>query len=83
MAKELKGAGNTPGGVGEFFAGMLLSSGGAYLLTNNVTVHSNSWQFMGYSAFGMSLFPLMFGCALLFFSGKSMLGWLRTVCGAG
>lgn len=60
-----------------------MASGGAYLLTNQVMVHTHSWQLFGYSVFGMTLFPLMFGCSMLFFNGRSLLGWLLTLCSAG
>jgi hypothetical protein len=32
--------------------------------------------------FGLSLIPLIFGIGLLFFNGKSILGWLLTFAGA-
>jgi hypothetical protein len=36
----------------------------------------------GYNAFGISLIPLLIGVALLFFDGRSKLGWVLTLLGA-
>jgi hypothetical protein len=55
---------------------------GAYLLTNQVTVSTGFWGFYGQSAFGLTLVPLLFGVGLLFFDGKSVLGWLLLGAGA-
>src|SRR5438552_12097121 len=80
--RGLQGAGGTPGGVGMFFLGMAMAVGGAYLLTNQVTVTSGYWRFWGHNAFGISLLPLLFGIGLLFFNGRSVPGWLLTFAGA-
>jgi hypothetical protein len=77
-----KGAGGTPGGLGEFFTGLAMAAGGGYLLMNQVTVTSGFWQLWGYNAFGISLIPLLIGIGLLFFDGRSKLGWLLTAFGA-
>ena len=77
-----KGAGGTPGGLGEFFAGLAMTAGGGYLLLNQVTVTTGFWQLWGYNAFGISLIPLLIGIGLLFFDGRSKLGWLLTAAGA-
>jgi hypothetical protein len=77
-----RGAGGTPGGLGEFFAGLAMAAGGGYLLLQQVTVTSGYWVFWGYNAFGISLIPLLIGIALLFFDGRSKLGWLLTGFGA-
>ena len=74
-----RGAGGTPGGLGEFFAGLAMAVAGGYLLLNQVTVTSGFWQFGGYNAFGISLIPLLIGIAMLFFDGRSKLGWVLTV----
>ena len=76
------GAGGTPGGVGEFCLGAVLAIAGAYLLMNQVMVTSGFWQIGGHSAFGLSLVPLFIGIVVLFFRGRSPLGWLLTVGGA-
>ena len=78
----MKGAGGTPGGVGTFFAGAAMLVAGGYLLLTRVIVTSGTWRFYGYSPFGISLFPLLIGVAVLFFNGRSIIGWLLTVGGA-
>jgi hypothetical protein len=82
VGEKPKGAGGTPGGLGEFFAGLAMAAGGGYLLLNQVTVSSGFWQLWGYNGFGISLIPLLIGIALVFFDGKSKLGWLLTAFGA-
>jgi uncharacterized protein len=77
-----RGAGGTPGGLGEFVLGTVMAVAGAYLLTQQVTVTSGYWQLWGYSAFGLSLVPLLAGIALLFYNGRSVAGWLLTLVGA-
>ena len=81
-AEKPRGAGGTPGGLGEFFTGLGMAIGGGYLLLQQVTVSSGYWQLWGYNAFGLSLIPLLIGIALLFFDGRSKLGWLLTAGGA-
>src|SRR6478672_3780472 len=81
-AEKPRGAGGTPGGLGEFFTGLAMAIGGGYLLLQQVSVSSGYWQLWGYNAFGISLIPLLIGVALLFFDGRSTLGWILTVLGA-
>ena len=76
------GAGGTKGGIGEFLAGLMMAVAGAYLLTNQVTVTTNYWQFWGVPAFGLTLVPLCVGIGMLAFNGKSVVGWLLTMSGA-
>jgi multisubunit Na+/H+ antiporter MnhF subunit len=78
----MKGAGGTPGGVETFLAGSAMVVAGGYLLLTRVTVISTGWHFYGYSAFGLSLFPLLIGIGLLFFNGRSIPGWVLTSAGA-
>ena len=78
---KLRGAGGTSGGIVEFFIGLGMAVAGAYLLTNQVTVTSGFWSIYGHSAFGLSLVPLIFGIGILFFNGKSIVGWLLTFAG--
>jgi uncharacterized protein len=82
VGEKPKGAGGTPGGLGEFFAGLAMTAGGGYLLLNQVTVSTGFWQLWGYNAFGISLIPLLIGIALVFFDGKSKLGWVLTAFGS-
>jgi uncharacterized protein len=78
----MAGAGGTEGGVGEFFLGLAMALGGGYLLTSQVTVSSGFWGWLGPGTFGLSLLPLVVGCGLLFFDGKSRLGIFLVVGGA-
>lgn len=77
-----RGAGGTPGGVGEFLVGLAMAVAGGYLLTQQVAVSTGYWHVWGYNAFGLSLLPLLVGVGLLFFNGRSRLGWLMTFAGA-
>jgi hypothetical protein len=79
---ELRGAGGTEGGLGTFFIGFVMAIAGAYLLTNQVTVHTSYWRIGGYNAFGLTLLPFVVGIAFLFFDGKSIVGWVLTIAGA-
>lgn len=76
------GAGGTDGGLGTFFFGFVMAVAGGWLLTNQVTVTSGYWRLWGYSAFGLSLLPLVVGIAFLFFDGRSIIGWVLTIAGA-
>ena len=77
-----RGAGGTPGGIGEFLFGLALAVAGGYMLTERVTVTSGYWSMWGHSAFGLALLPLVIGIGLLFYDGKSVAGWLLTFAGA-
>jgi hypothetical protein len=78
----MKGAGGTAGGMGQFFVGLVMAVAGGYLLTNQVTVTSGFAAWFGPHTFGLSLLPLIVGVGVLFFDGKSVLGWLLTGAGA-
>lgn len=78
---EIRGAGGTPGGVGQFVFGLGMVIAGGYLFLNRVTVVSGYWQLWGYNAFGLSLIPLLLGVGLLFFDGRSPVGWILTFGG--
>lgn len=77
-----RGAGGTPGGVGTFFVGLIMSAAGAYLLLNQVQVTTSFWRFGAYGGFGLTLIPLLVGVAFLFYNGKSVVGWLLTIVGS-
>ena len=79
---RFRGAGGTPGGLGEFLLGFVMACAGGYLLTQQVTVTSGFWTLWGYNAFGLTLVPLLVGVALLFFNGRSRVGWLLLIAGA-
>lgn len=78
---KIRGAGGTPGGLVEFFIGLGMTVAGAYLITNQVVVTSSFWSIWGYNAFGLTLIPLIFGIGILFFNGKSIVGWLLLFAG--
>ncbi len=73
---NIRGAGGTQGGIGEFVVGLIMATAGAYLITNRVVVASGFWSMWGYNMFGLSLLPLIVGIGVLFFNGKSIGGWL-------
>ncbi len=75
------GAGGTSGGIGLFLFGLGMAIAGGWLLTNQVTVTTNGWHMWGYNGFGLSLIPLILGIGLLFFNGRSPIGWLLTFAG--
>jgi hypothetical protein len=78
----VRGAGGTPGGIGQFFLGLALSALGVYLFLDRVNVTTNFSSLWG-GHFGLILFPFGFGVALLFFSGRSVVGWLLTLVSVG
>lgn len=78
---KIRGAGGTPGGIGEFFLGLVMVVIGGYLITNRIVVVSSYWTFGGYSMFGLSLLPLIIGIGILFFNGKSIVGWILLFLG--
>src|SRR2546428_610880 len=83
---RFKGAGGTPGGVGTFFSGLILAVVGGYLVLNQVQV-SSSFSFFGLwgwnrpAGFGLTMLPLLIGIGVLFFDGKSKLGWILSIGG--
>ena len=74
--------GGTSGGLGEFLIGFAMVCIGGYLLSNQVMVVGSYWNFYGTSTFGITLIPMLFGIGLLFFNGRSIIGWLLTIGGA-
>ena len=77
----IRGAGGTPGGIGQFLLGFALAVAGGWLLANQVVVSGGSWMLWGYNSFGVSLIPFVLGVALLFFNGRSVVGWLLLIAG--
>ena len=80
--RRLSDVGGTPGGLGHFLMGFVMACVGGYLLLNQVTVVGSYWMFYGDNAFGITLLPLLFGIGILFWNGRSTIGWLLTVGGA-
>lgn len=78
-----RGAGGTPGGIGTFFIGVIMAAAGGYLILNQVQVTTSYWRFGQYGGFGLTLLPLLIGVGFLFYNGRSIIGWLLTVAGAG
>ena len=52
------------------------------MLISRVTVTSSFWDFGGYNSFGLSLLPLIIGIGIVFFNGKSIIGWVLIFIGA-
>ena len=77
----MRGAGGTDGGLLLFFLGLVMAVAGGWLLTNQVTVSGGAWSLWGYNSFGLSLLPFLVGTAILFFDGRSRLGWLLLIAG--
>lgn len=73
---DLKRPGGTSGGVIEFVVGLVMTVSGAYMLISRVVVASGFWNWGGYNSFGLSLIPLVFGIAFVFFNGRSIIGWI-------
>jgi hypothetical protein len=78
----MKGPGGTSGGLGLFLAGAAMVVSGGYLLLTRVSVVNGGWMFYGYNAFGLSMLPLLVGIGMLFYNGRSIIGWLLTGAGA-
>ena len=80
--RTFKDAGGTPGGLGHFVLGFAMACIGGYLLVNQVVVVGSFWNFYGESTFGITLLPMLFGIGLIFWRGRSILGWTLTIAGA-
>jgi len=80
--RSLSDVGGTPGGLGDFLIGFIMICVGGYLLTNQVIVAGSYWNFYGTNTFGITLIPMLFGVGILFWSGRSVVGWLLTAGGA-
>ena len=78
---RMSDVGGTPGGLGHFVIGFAMACIGAYLLANQVMVVGSYWSFYGGSTFGITLLPMMLGIAMLFWNGRSVVGWLLTLAG--
>jgi len=79
--RSFEDVGGTPGGLGSFLIGLVLVCVGGYLLTNQVVVTGSYWNFYGSNTFGVTLLPMLAGIAILFWNGRSVLGWLLTLAG--
>ncbi len=79
---DLKNVGGTSGGLWEFLIGLAMAVAGGYMLISRVIVTSGFWNWGGYNAFGLSMVPLIVGVGIVFFNGKSLIGWLLVFTGA-
>jgi hypothetical protein len=81
---DLRDVGGTKGGLVHFLVGLAMTILGGYLLLDRVTVHGGYWSFFGstQTSFGITMIPLLFGVGVLFYNGKSVLGWVLTAGGA-
>lgn len=80
--RTFRDAGGTPGGLGHFVLGFIMTCIGGYLLINQVVVVGSFWNFYGENTFGITLLPMLFGIGLLFWRGRSIAGWVLTIGGA-
>jgi hypothetical protein len=78
---RMSDVGGTPGGLGHFLIGFAMACVGGYLISNQVMVVGSYWSFYGGSTFGVTLLPMLIGIAMLFWNGRSVLGWLLTIGG--
>ncbi len=81
---DVRDVGGTKGGLGLFILGFALLVVGGYLLLDRVTVHGGYWSWFGsaQSSFGVTLIPLLLGIGVLFYDGKSPIGWVLAGSGA-
>jgi hypothetical protein len=79
--RQMSDVGGTPGGLGHFLMGFVMACTGGYLLSNQVMVVGSYWSFYGGNTFGITLLPMLFGVAMLFWNGRSVAGWLLTIAG--
>ena len=82
----IKGAGGTPGGIMTFLVGLVMACGGFYLLLNSIVLRANfglGYRVYSFGGFGvtsgMIMIPFLFGVGMIFYNGRSSLGWLLTV----
>ena len=80
----MRGAGGTDGGAITYLVGLAMMVAGGYLLLNNIIVAPPRlgfgralYQFGGFPiTSGMVFIPFMIGVAMIFYKGRSWLGWL-------
>jgi hypothetical protein len=81
-SRSFTDVGGTPGGIRHFLLGFIMACIGGYLLCNQVMVMGSYWSFYGANTFGITLLPMLFGIGILFWNGRSIIGWLLTLAGA-
>jgi hypothetical protein len=80
--RSLGDVGGTPGGIGHFLIGFVMACVGGYFLANQVNVGGSYWSFYGANTFGITLIPMLLGVCILFWNGRSAIGWFLTAAGA-
>jgi len=82
--RSFSDVGGTPGGLTHFLLGFAMTCTGGYLLADRVVVTSGywGWGYFGGNSFGITLIPMLIGIGLLFWNGRSVVGWLLTGAGA-
>ena len=80
--RSLSDVGGTPGGIGHFLIGFVMACVGGYFLANQVNVVGSYWSFYGANTFGITLIPMLLGICILFWNGRSVIGWFLTAAGA-
>lgn len=82
----MRGAGGSEGGEFDFLLGFVMMVAGGYLLLSNIIVRpvfgmgTRAFGFGGYDVTtGMILIPFMFGVAMIFYNGRSKIGWALTI----
>jgi hypothetical protein len=80
--RSISDVGGTPGGLGYFLLGFAMACVGGFLIAHQVSVVGSYWSFWGGNTFGVTLLPMLFGVGILFWNGKSVIGWMLTVAGA-
>jgi hypothetical protein len=78
---KVRGAGGTPGGLLEFCIGVVMMLIGGYLFFDNLMVTSTIGVLWGRGGTGVSLLVVLVGIGLLFFNGRSWIGWTLVVVG--
>src|SRR5258708_10718882 len=81
-ARSLGDVGGTTGGLGHFLIGCVMACLGGYFLANQVSVVGSYWSFYGANTFGITLVPMLLGVGILFWNGRSLVGWILTAAGA-
>ena len=75
----MRGAGGTPGGIGTFLMGLLLTAIGVYMFLSRVDVTLHRWYLWGYDAHGAILVVFALGIGILFFNARNVAGWVLTL----
>lgn len=77
-----RGAGGTSGGLWEFFIGAAMVVIGGYIFLQRLMVTSTIRTLWGSGGSGLALLIMLIGIGVLFFSGRSAIGWIMIAVGA-